>query len=160
MQYLKSIPVGRVIELGSKTFQEADMIRFSEKYDRQIFHLDPEAAKSTFYGGLIASGWHTASAYMKLLVAWFHEQDRRRRDQGLPLAQRSASPGLLDIRWPNPVRAGDAITYRCEITNTRILKSRPGWGIMTMRTTADNQNGDRVLEMTGYTIMEWQEPSS
>ncbi len=157
MQYLKDFQVGSVIEVGSATFVEADMIRFSEKYDRQVFHLDPEAAKKTFYGELIACGWHTASVYMKLLVAWFHEEDRRHRDQGLPLAQRSASPGLLDIRWPNPVRVGDTVSYRSEITNTRTLKSRPGWGIMTMRTTADNQNGDRVLEMTGYTIMEWQE---
>ena len=160
MQYLKDIQVGTIVELGPETFVEADMIRFAEKFDRQVFHLDPEAAKNTFYGELIACGWHTASVYMKLLVAWFQEEDRKCRDQGLPLAQRSASPGLLDIRWPNPVRAGDKISYRSEITNKRTLKSRPGWGIMTMHTTADNQDGERVLEMTGYTIMEWEKPKS
>lgn len=158
MQFLKDIPVGEIVEFGTHTFLEADIIRFAEKFDRQTFHLDPVAAKDTQFGGLIASGWHTCSAYMKLLVAWFAVEDQKRRDQDLPLAQRSASPGLLDIRWPNPVRVDDTITYRGEITNTRILNSRPGWGIMTMRTMADNQHGDRVLEMTGYTIMEWEEP--
>ncbi len=158
MQFLKDIPVGTVIEVDSHIFQEADMIRFAEKFDRQTFHLDPVAAKDTFFGGLIASGWYTASIFMKLLVTWFHAEDQKRRDQNLPPAQRSASPGLLDVRWPTPVRVGDTVTYRTEVTQTRRLKSRPGWGIMTMNTVAKNQNDKIVLSMTGYTIMEWDGP--
>lgn len=156
MQFLKNIPVGTIIEVGSHTFLEADMIRFAKKFDRQVFHLDPVAAKDTFFGELIGSGWYTASIYMKLLVAWFQTEDQKRRDQNLALAQRSASPGLLDVRWPNPVRVGDIVTYRTEITETRRLKSRPGWGIMTMSTVAKNQDDKIVLSMTGYTIMEWE----
>jgi len=160
MQYLKDIPVGTVFELGSHKFIEQDMIQFAEKFDPQYFHTDPIAAKNSFFGELVASGWNTTSIYMKLLVAWFHNEERKSQQAGQPSAQRSASPGLENVRWPNPVRVNDTISYRNEVVNTRPLKSRPGWGIMTVHTTAENQNGDRVLEMTGHTIMEWEPPES
>lgn len=155
MRYLCEIPIGEIIEVGSHTFTEESIVAYAKEYDRQPYHMDPEAAKDHFFGGIIASGWQTGSIFMRLLVKWFHDEDQKRRDAGLPLAQRSASPGMNGIKWPRPVRAGDTVTYRGEVTAKRKLKSRPGWGIMTVITTANNQHGEDVFEFTGYTIMEW-----
>ena len=85
MAWFEDIEIGRVMELGSHTFTSDDIIRFAEKYDPQPYHTDPEAAKDSHFGGLVAAGWHIAAVWMKLMIA---ARERRRQAS----AGRSASP--------------------------------------------------------------------
>src|SRR5690348_506176 len=95
---------GRV-EIGKHTFTEADIIAFARQFDPQPFHVDPEAAKKSFFGGLIASGWHTCCMAMRLMV-----------DKYVNRSASLGSPGLDSIRWLAPVRAGDTLTYYRDTT--------------------------------------------
>ena len=156
MRFLKDIPIGEEVDLGNYTFSEEEIIRFGEKYDRQDYHIDPELAKGSVFGGIIASGWHTTAIYMKLQVAYFQSEEKRYTEAGRASSKFSASPGLEDIKWLGPVHAGDTISYSSKVTAKRPLKSRAGWGLMTLLTEARNQNGNLILTMSGYSIMQWE----
>ncbi len=84
---------------------------FARAYDPQPFHLDEEAGKRSLFGGLAASGWHTASVYMKLLVAYLKDLTEAAEARGEPVAQSGPSPGFKNLKWPRPVLAGDTVTY-------------------------------------------------
>lgn len=157
MRFLNEIPIGDEVELGSHTFSEDEIVRFSKKYDRQDFHMNPERAKDSVFGGIIASGWHTTAIYMKLLVAHFKSEERRRLDAGLGVAKFAASPGFDDLKFFQPIHAGDTVTYNIRCTAKRKLKSRPGWGLLTLLTEVKNQKGELALSMSGYSIMQWEE---
>src|SRR5512143_3803453 len=103
------------VEMGSHTFTEQEIIAFARQFDPQPFHTDPEAAKHSFFKGLIASGWHTCCVAMRLMV-----------DKYVSRSASLGSPGLDNIRWLAPVRAGDTISYRRTITASRASESKPG----------------------------------
>lgn len=131
--------------LGSFTFTADAIKAFAHLYDPQAFHLDEEAGRKSVFGGLAASGWHTASIYMKLLVADLKRETEARKARGEPVASSGPSPGFRNLRWPRPVLAGDTITYIYEATSKRPLASRPGWGIVFGTATAVNQRDEIVL---------------
>jgi acyl dehydratase len=145
MSWWEDITVGTRRELGSYTFTEDEIIRFARKYDPQIFHLDPEAAKESIFGGLIASGWHTAAIWMKLAIA-----DREKsKAAGNPLQRAGVSPGFEDLKWLKPVRPGMTLTFSSEVANKVELKSRPGMGLVESRNEARDQNGELVFQFMG-----------
>ena len=113
---------GNTLEMGSHTFTEEEIIAFARQFDPQSFHIDPAAAKNSFFGGLIASGWHTCAIAMRLMV-----------DKYVSRSASLGSPGLDNIRWLAPVRAGDTITYRREITAARVSESKPEVGLVHSR---------------------------
>ena len=127
--------VGAVYDLGSFRFTEAEIIDFASRYDPQTMHTDPAWAAQGPFGGLIASGWHTVAAMMRLIVANF-----------LP-ANGLASPGIDELRWLLPVRPGDVLTVRGTITDARRSRSRPDRGLVTSHVEVVNQSGDPVLTM-------------
>lgn len=127
------------LEIGSHTFTAEDIIAFARQFDPQPFHVDPEAAKESFFGGLVASGWHTCAVAMRLMV-----------DKYVNRSASLGSPGLDNIRWLLPVRAGDTITYRRVITSARASESKPGIGLVQSRWEAVNQRGDLVMTMEGW----------
>jgi len=137
--YWEDFVVGETTELGRHTFAEAEMIEFALKFDPQPFHVDPVAAKQSFFGGLIASGWHTCSVAMRILC-----------DSYINRSVSLGSPGLDNIRWLKPVRPGDTITYRRIVLEARASKSRPDAGLLKSRTEAVNQHGELVLSMEGW----------
>jgi acyl dehydratase len=98
---------GRVFELGSVEVTEHEIIEFAARYDPQPFHVDPDAAAETIFGGLIASGWHTCSMCMRLLV-----------DGLLSRSTSLGSPGMEQIRWTTPVRPGDQLTARSTVARS------------------------------------------
>ena len=100
MRYFEDFRVGETDALGSHTITEAEIVAFAEKYDPQPFHIDPEAAKATIFGGLIASGWHTCAILMRLTV------EAAQREQ----AAAAGSPGIDSCRWLKAVRPGDTLT--------------------------------------------------
>jgi acyl dehydratase len=152
--FLDDLVPGKPDVLGSFTFHEADVLRFGRAYDPQPFHTDPEAARASFFGGLIASGWHTAGGWMRTMIDFRRRCEAMARDNGLPCAEIGPSPGFRDLRWLLPVYAGDTVTYSTAITDARPSASRPGWGLVTQHNTGVNQYGDTVFEFTGVVL--WQ----
>jgi len=116
-RYFEDLHAGEVFQLGTYHVTQDAIIAFAQEFDPQYFHTDPEAAKRSVFGGVVASGWHTCGIYMRLLV------------EGL-LRNTSvmASPGIEDIRWPIPVRPDDILTARLTILETAPSRSRPDRG--------------------------------
>lgn len=125
---------GAVHELGTISVDGGEMRRFAAQFDPQSYHVDPEAAAQTHFGGLIASGWHTGSMMMRLLALNY-------------LAPESSlgSPGIETLRWPRPVRPGDVLTVRVTVQGARRSQSRPDRGIVQSLIEVSNQNGEVVM---------------
>ncbi|GAB3683494.1 MaoC family dehydratase [Salinarchaeum chitinilyticum] len=132
-----AVEVGDVDEFGSYEMTEAEMIDFAEQYDPQPFHVDPEAAAEYPYGGLIASGWHTCAATMRMLV------ENQFRD-----GDNLGSPGLDELRWHEPVRPGDVLSVRVEVIGKRPLESDPERGLVTSEVETRTADGTLVLSWT------------
>ncbi|WP_144184063.1 MaoC family dehydratase [Elioraea rosea] len=139
-RYFEDYTVGHVVTFGSRTVTAEEIIAFARDYDPQSFHLSEEGGRATPYGGLIASGWHTASLTMRMLA------DTAVSRHGL------GSPGLDELRWLKPVRPGDTLSVRVTVLETRPSQSKPDRGIVKQRTEAVNQAGEVVMLWTG-TIM-------
>ena len=138
--WFEDIEIGVRRELGAYTFTQEEIIAFARAYDPQAFHIDPEAAKHSMFGGLIASGWHTASVWMKLMVA--------ARDGGGAISS-GVSPGFENMRWLKPVRPGMTLTYSTEIIEKRPLRSRPEFGLIKSRNEARDESGELVFSFIG-----------
>lgn len=149
--YYEDIRIGDVATLGAHTFTSEGIIAFAVLYDPQPFHLSEEAGKASIYGSLVASGWHTASICMRLMIDW---RDRLRATHaalGEPLPKLGVSPGFRDMRWPAPVRAGDTVAYSSRVESARETK-RPQWGLVTNRHTGLNQHGAEVFAFTSIAL--------
>jgi acyl dehydratase len=131
-----------VYEFGAVTVSEAEIIEFASRYDPQYFHVDPAKAAASEFGGIIASGFHTASVVMRLYA-----------DHYLPRSASLGSPGLEDLRWPHPVRPGDRLRIRITILEARPSRSKPDRGIVRTRVEAMNQTDELVLSMTAVNIV-------
>jgi acyl dehydratase len=143
--WYEDIQIGDRRELGSYTFSADEIKRFAAKFDPQPFHLDEEAGRKSHFGGLAASGWHTASVFMKL-------QSRLINEIGADVRKSGPSPGYRNLRWLKPVLAGDTLTYTTEVVRKRELVTRPEWGIVFSQITAVNQRGERVYEFEGSVL--------
>lgn len=144
-QYWEDIEIGARRELGTYTFSEDEIIAFARKYDPQIFHVDPEAAKQTVFGGLIASGWHTIAVWMKLAIAGRAQE--KQEDRGVLRA--GVSPGFQDLRWLKPVRPGMTLAYSSEVSGKVESRSRPEWGLVMSRNEARDESGALVMSFIG-----------
>ncbi len=131
-RYLEDLSVGQVFGSGSLTVDAQAIVDFARVFDPQPFHTDPEAAKDSFFGGLAASGWHTAAMTMRLLV------DGEARIAGGMIG------GGGEISWPRPTRPGDILTLESEVLDITPSRSKPDRGVVTLRTTTRNQNGEAV----------------
>jgi acyl dehydratase len=130
--YLEDLRVGQRFETGSCTVSEADITAFAAQFDPQPFHVDAHAARDSVFGGIVASGWHTAAITMRLLI-----------ESGPRLAGGSVGLGA-EISWPKPVRPGDELHVDSEIVGIEPSQSRPGRGRATMRSETRNQRGEVV----------------
>jgi acyl dehydratase len=135
--WFEDTPLGGKITLGSYTFTEENIIGFAKLYDPQPFHIDPEAAARSPYGGLIASGWQTAAVWMKLMIAY----RAAHVEKGVPATQENyVSPGVRDLKWLKPVRPGTTLIYTTEPFNKVDWKSRPTLGLLQSRNEARDSN--------------------
>jgi acyl dehydratase len=150
MTTYQRLAIGDVHRYGSHTFTAEEIKRFAAAFDPQAFHLDETAAAESQFGKLIASGWHTTAVMMKLRVAYIARQSEEAARRGEPPLEFGPSPGFDDLQWLLPVAAGDTLTFSDEVIAMRESKSRPGWGIVSMRTTAVNQRGETVFAVTGH----------
>ena len=136
--YWEDFTPGRVFETPTRTLSEQDILRFAREYDPQPFHTDPQAARATPFGGLIASGWQTASATMRLMC-----------DGYLLETSCVGSPGLEELRWLKPVRPGDTLRLKTTVLETMPSSKQPNRGTVLFRWDTFNQNGEIVLSMRG-----------
>mgnify|MGYP000100142579 FL=1 len=136
--YFEDFRVGQVIELGSCTVSKDEIIAFARKFDPQPFHIDEAAAERSIYGGLIASGWHTGSLFMRLLY-----------DGLLSHAASMGSPGQDELRWIKPVRPGDTLTARGLVEELIPSRSKPDRGLIRTTYEVFNQDGDKVMMVRG-----------
>ena len=127
---------GQVYELGSKVVTEEEIVAFAQQFDPQPFHLDPEAAKESVFGGLIASGWHTSAMWMRLYV-----------DSLLGGASGQGSSGVEELRWLAPVRPGDTLSGRLTVLEVTSSESHPERGTIRIRGEMENQDGVTVMSM-------------
>ena len=136
--YWEDFKPGLVFEHGTWTLGEDDIIRFAREWDPQRYHTDPEAAKETPFGGLIASGWQTCSVAMRLMCEAY-----------LLEASCVGSPGIDEIRWLKPVRPGDALRFRSTVLESTPSRTRPERGTIAFRWELLRQDGEVVLSMLG-----------
>ena len=141
-RFFEDYEPGRVYEFGAVTLSEAEIIEFAKRFDPQYFHIDPERAEASQFRGIIASGWHTISLVMRLYV-----------DHYLSHVASLASPGVDEIRWPNPVRPGDTLKIRVSILEARPSRSKPDRGIVRATLEAINQKEELVLSMLAVSIL-------
>lgn len=154
MKFFEDIEVGEKFEVGSHTFGAEEIKRFAARFDPQVFHMDEAAAARSHFGALCASGWHTASVWMRLMVEHIRHDDAARRARGDGVAALGPSPGFRELKWLKPVYVGDTIKYSVEIVETRTSNSRPGWGLISLRNTGVNQKGEPVISFVSVVFVE------
>lgn len=137
-RFFEDYPVGEVVEIGEHLVTEAEIVEFATKYDPQPFHVDAQAAAASSFGGLIASGWMTASIVMRLLV-----------DGYISKVGSMGSPGIDELRWTRPVRPGDRIRVRITTVDARRSQSKPDRGILHSSQEVLNQRDEVVMTMSG-----------
>ena len=132
-RYFEDYAVGETRSYGDYLMTEEEIIEFAKRYDPQVFHIDPEAAKQSSFGGLAASGWHTASASMRMLV-----------DHFIPPKASMGSPGIDELRWFAPVRPGDTLQAEIEVLTVTPSKSKADRGIARLKYSTFNQRRELV----------------
>lgn len=133
MLHYEDFEQGRVFPLGPKTVSADEIVEFAKEFDPQPMHLSEEAGKASILGGLAASGWHTAAMQMRMVV-----------DSYIGNSTCQGAPGVEVMDWKKPVLAGDTLSGRGIVIEARPLRSRPGIGLVRMRTELENQRGEMV----------------
>ena len=147
MKFFEGIRVGEIAEIGRHTFTLEDIQVFAARFDPQSFHLDEAAAQGSVFRGLAASGWHTASVAMRLLVAG-----------GLPLAHGIIGLGG-ELTWPKPTRPGDTLRVESEVIEIVPSQSRSNQAVVTVKSTTQNQAGEPVLVFAAKVLV-FKRPSA
>ena len=133
---------GSVRTSGTVLVTEEEIIEFAKRYDPQVFHTDPVAARDSIYGGLVASGWHTAAMVMRLIV-----------ENYLSGVASVGSPGVDEVRWLKPVRPGDKLSVRVTVLEARRSESKPDRGIVRSLVEVLNQDMAVVMSFKGVTMV-------
>lgn len=142
VRYLEDFAVGQTYGSGRRRVEKERIKSFAVEFDPQPFHLDEEAARSSIFRGLAASGWHTAAMTMRMLV-----------EGELKPAGGIIGAGFDSFQWPRPVRPGDELRVEAEILEVRPSKSRPTQGMIKVRTTTLNQDGEAVQISVGNLVV-------
>lgn len=142
IRYFEDFQVGDVFDLGTTSATEEEIIAFARQFDPQPFHIDPEQAQESVFGGIIASGWHIAALFMRLLV-----------DNFLQETVSLGSPGVDEVRWLQPLRPGDTLRGRFTILEARASKSRAEMGILRSRCEVFNQREELVMTIIGVHLI-------
>ena len=146
--YWGDMQPGSVRDLGTITPTREEIIAFATQFDPQPFHLDDDAAKASVFGGLCASGWHTCSMAMRLMVTQF-----------LQKSASLGSPGLENVQWKKPVFPNDTLHLQHTILETRPMRSKPDVGLVRTAWDMHNQHGESVLHMEGWGMFRRRHPA-
>lgn len=146
--------IGETTVLGTHVFHPDAIKAFATKYDPQPFHLDEDAAKRSVFGRLCASGWHTASVWMKKNLEKRMDSEPQRWVGPGPMPVFGPSPGFRGLRWLKPVYAGETITFTRTGIAQRPLATRPGWRLLTIKAEAFDTTGDKVIEFESSVLVQ------
>ena len=149
LYYWEDLQPGSERDLGTITPTREEIIAFASQFDPQAFHLDDEAAKASIFGGLCASGWHTCSMAMRLMVTNFLQD-----------AASLGSPGLENLQWKKPVMPNDTLHLKHKILASRAMRSKPDVGLVRTQWEMHNQHGDCVLRMEGWSMFRRRHPAT
>jgi acyl dehydratase len=141
-RYFEDYQVGAVYEYGYVTLDEAEIVAFAQRFDPQPMHIDPQFAAAGPFGGVIASGWHTAGVLMRMIA-----------DHYLSKVASLASPGIDELRWPAPVRPGDSLKLRATVVEARLSRSKPDRGLVRTHAELLNQDGTLVLSLVAMNLL-------
>jgi acyl dehydratase len=141
-RYFEDYRVGMVDEFGDVAVTAEEIVAFASRYDPQAMHVDPVAAAQGPFGGLIASGWHTAGMMMRLFAEHY-----------LSKVAALASPGIDELRWVKPVHPGDMLRVRVTITEARRSRSKPDRGMVRSLVEVLNQHGEVVMSLRPMNLM-------
>jgi acyl dehydratase len=141
-RYFEDYVPGIDVRYGAEQVSEAEVLRFADAFDPQTIHTDVARAADGPFGGLIASGWHTAALMMRIFATWF-------------LNERAslASPGVDELRWLRPVRPGDVLSARFEVLESRVSRSKPDRGIVRTRITVLDQRDSPVMTLVAMNMI-------
>lgn len=149
MIFYEDLEIGMTRDFGRYEVTREEVVEFASKYDPQPFHLDDDVAAQTHFGRLSASGWHTCSMTMRMMV----DNMMNEKSAGL------GSPGVDHLRWIKPVYPGDTLRCETEIIEKRRSASRPEMGIFKSRIRTFNQHDQMVLEMVSNALMRTRDPA-
>jgi acyl dehydratase len=135
-RYFEDYVAGSIHEFGTITVEEQEVLDFGKRFVPLSYHVDKEAAKQSIYGGLIASGWHTAGLMMRLYT-----------ENYLSKVANLGSPGCDELRWPKPVFPGDELSLRVTVLETRLSDSKPDRGIVRSLVEVLNQRREVVMSL-------------
>jgi acyl dehydratase len=141
-RWFEDYVVGTTSEHGSIRVDQDELVDFGRRLDPQPFHVDPEAAAESPYGGLIASGWHTCALIMRLFAQEY-----------LSPVSSLGSPGVDELRWVRPVRPGDDLVLRTTVEGARVSRTKPDRGLVHTRIELVDQRGEAVLRMTALNLI-------
>jgi acyl dehydratase len=141
-RYFEDYVEGDVHTFGSIAVEADEIISFAKRFDPQSFHVDPEAAKRTPFGGLIASGWHTSALMMRLSFEHY-----------LSHVASLGSPGIDELRWPKPVRPGDTLSLRVTVLKAVPSRSKPDRGVVTSLIEVLNQANEVVMSLKAINLI-------
>ena len=147
--FWEDMAVGQVRDLGTISPSREDIIAFASQFDPQPFHLDDAAGAASVFGGLCASGWHTCSMAMRLMVTNFLQQ-----------TSSLGSPGLENIQWKKPVYPNDTLRLQTTVLETKPMGRRPDVGMTRNLWEMFNQHGDKVLHMEGWGMFRRRHPAT
>jgi len=147
-RYFEDYPQGAVFEFGTVTVSADDIVEFAQRYDPQPFHVDVAAASQSYFGGLIASGWHTAALMMRMMV-----------DHYVSSVAGLGSPGVDELRWHAPVRPGDTLRLRVQVREARRSRADPKRGIIVSFVEVLNQSDVIVLSVKTVSLIATRAPA-
>ena len=142
MRYFEDFKVGDVIPCGSRTVSKEEIIAFAQQFDPQPFHIDEVAAKTSMFGGLVASGWHSVCICMRMAV-----------DTILLDTANNGSPGVEKVRFLKPLWPGDTVRAQCRVTEAVLSKSKPDRGRVNMAFELYNQKDELIMDFVGPSIV-------
>jgi len=140
VKYFEDVKVGDVTRFGRYEVTREEIVEYARQFDPQPFHLDEEAARASMYGGLIASGWHTAAMLMRMVC-----------DNMIPLSATMGAMGFDDLKWLRPVRPGDVLSAESEIRE-KVEGKRPDRAMVKVESRVLNQRGEVVMSLVSLVI--------
>lgn len=151
--FLEEIEIGRSFDLGTHQFTDERIRSFSSQFAPVGFHIDEVAARGGMFGARVAAGWHICCGWMACFVAANARERVRLAAEGKALPEIGPSPGLVRLRWPAPVHAGDGIRYGVAFSGKRELKTRPGWGMVSIEADGRKADGTIVMSFAGNVLV-------
>lgn len=156
MTFFDDLHVGDIMMTGRQTFTAELIKSFARRFDPQRFHMDEEEAARSHFGALCASGWHTAAAWMRLMVDYRRAEDEAALARGEAVPVTGPAFGFRDLKWLKPVYAGETVRFTRTCLAHRPVASRPGWRLLTIRAEGYDSTEAKVIEFENAVLVKVQ----